>query len=401
MTTPHALSSRPRVMPFRGLRFTGSDATVAGRTFEPPSSWSQYAALDRAGLDTHHLLHLLEPVFGLGGGPENSVDVDRQLAEWIDRGVLAHDLEPAMYVYRRQEAHGDLVGLVGALRLNPDVGDPMLPHEQVIDRLVDAQEQLERTTHSQLEPIVAVLSGRQTVRQVVDTVLRTPPAVRFEESGVQHELWMIRDSGLFERAEAVVDGASIMIADGHHRFAAWSASAAADDERPGHQDGASDFGLTMLVDPDSVRLGPVHRVVPSMSLVEALTDVQLPTEDLPNAAAAVQYLHAGRENRSVLASIDGFVGVEALQCAPCWVHGEWADSHRLGPVDYVHDELTALGLAAERDGVAVLLAAPTFETVHDAATTGTPLPHKASSFGPKPRVGMIMRRWGRSANDVH
>jgi uncharacterized protein (DUF1015 family) len=60
-------------------------------------------------------------------------------------------------------------------------------------------------------------------------------------------------------------------------------------------------------------------------------------------------------------------------------------------VSHHPDEEDAVAAARRRRGTALLLPPPTFEQVLDAALAGRLLPEKATSFQPKPHVGVVMR----------
>ncbi|HEY9350091.1 MAG TPA: DUF1015 domain-containing protein [Acidothermales bacterium] len=63
-------------------------------------------------------------------------------------------------------------------------------------------------------------------------------------------------------------------------------------------------------------------------------------------------------------------------------------------VRYVHDVDTAIRLAAETGGVAIVLRPPTVEQVVAVAQSGRTMPRKSTAFGPKPRDGLVMRTLG-------
>ncbi len=63
-------------------------------------------------------------------------------------------------------------------------------------------------------------------------------------------------------------------------------------------------------------------------------------------------------------------------------------------VRYVHNVDTAIRLAAETGGVAIVLRPPTVEQVVAVAQSGRTMPRKSTAFGPKPRDGLVMRTLG-------
>ena len=60
-------------------------------------------------------------------------------------------------------------------------------------------------------------------------------------------------------------------------------------------------------------------------------------------------------------------------------------------VSYLHDAEAALRQASRVDGVAVLMRPVTVDVVHALAAHGERMPRKSTSFGPKPRTGLVLR----------
>jgi uncharacterized protein (DUF1015 family) len=60
-------------------------------------------------------------------------------------------------------------------------------------------------------------------------------------------------------------------------------------------------------------------------------------------------------------------------------------------ITYVHDRLAAVRDARAAGGVAALLAPVGLDQVFAVARRGELMPRKTTSFGPKPRSGLVMR----------
>ena len=99
---------------------------------------------------------------------------------------------------------------------------------------------------------------------------RPPLAVAVTEDGVTHRLWALTDPDAQAAIETDLAGRSALIADGHHRYAAYS-ELRAEMRDGGAGDGPWDYGLAYLVDADAypLRLGPIHRVLPRLDPAEA------------------------------------------------------------------------------------------------------------------------------------
>jgi len=59
-----------------------------------------------------------------------------------------------------------------------------------------------------------------------------------------------------------------------------------------------------------------------------------------------------------------------------------------------HDATEAVSQAAETGGTAVLLNPVPFDAVREIAEHGEQVPRKSTSFGPKPRTGLVLRTFG-------
>jgi hypothetical protein len=116
-----------------------------------------------------------------------------------------------------------------------------------------------------------------------------------------------------------------------------------------------------------------------------------PTEPAPEPADRTFVLTDGahwRSLRAAASSTDALTDTELLHAV---VLPEWrvlADQ-----VSYHHTAEQAVRAARREGGLAVLLHAPRLEQVMAVARTGTKLPRKSTSFGPKPRTGLVMRRF--------
>ena len=322
--------------------------------------------------------------------------VVERMTRWEHDGYLVHHKEPAVYVHEYTSGGITVRGLVGALDLSHRAAHTedrvVLPHEGV--HPAQAAELGERMAKMGLNPapILLVHRGPAPVRALVRRFVAGAPDHEFTDRADQrHRVWAIRDvGGQAELAEALA-GSRALLADGHHRYAAYLRM---QESRPGT---AADRGLTMLVDQDDTPLflGAIHRVLvgtpftaiekaaaghgaftvcSSGAAVAALGPATLVVTDgrtwatwsldLPDGSAAVEIFHE--------------VLLPALPTPPA----------RLG---YHHSVDDALGHLRGTDSVAVLMPAIGFDTVRKIVADDRLLPEKATSFQPKPSLGVLMR----------
>ncbi|KIH99418.1 hypothetical protein LP52_07105 [Streptomonospora alba] len=440
----HAGADALELAPLRGLRYADRDAGPMldspefeiARALAPP-----YDVLDAASFteltraEPHNAVRLTVPPITVGqragaGPPITAADryaaAARTLRNWLTEGILVRDREPAIYVYEQTLPEGlRQRGLVGALRL-PAPGSPVVrPHEDVAPEPVLDRARLMAATQANLEPIFLLYRGGDgAAARITETVAETWPQPLVDTAtadGVAHRLWSVTDTALHGEIAADLAARTALIADGHHRYAAYQRLRARR-----HGPGPWDDGLALLVDSDSCppRVGAIHRVLRGLdtdaavaAAAEVAAAVPMPAEAEgpavpPGATGGTSEPSGGEGPGLVLAAPDRGsrrfrlrVDADRLAAAfpdrsPAWralptaaleyLLGVWG----LGDadVDLVHDD-PAAAVAAARPGrdTAVLLDPVPVEDVYTIAAEGELTPRKTTSFGPKPRTGLVLR----------
>lgn len=328
-------------------------------------------------------------------------DVSARLLRWQARGYVRHDTAPALYLHEYTSAGMTVRGLVGALDVSRRATRPadraILPHEGIhpaqADDLADRMAEMELNP----APILLVHRGTDRLRALLAEVVRSEPQHTFtDRSEQQHRIWAIRDEGALSAIAEELAGSSALIADGHHRYAAYlrlqRRRATAD-----HAPTATDYGLAMLVDQGATPLflGPIHRTLAGTSLDhlrDAVQSIGLTYEELPQAdavaALSATRLAATDGRRWAVVTLDADLreaAVETLhrRIVPALPHGPSA-------LSYHHTVDDALS-AARQDAVSVLMPAPSVDLVIEIAEADRLLPEKATSFQPKPSLGVLIR----------
>lgn len=363
VTPPHI--GRPfRLLPFRGI-------TLRAQQVADPTAVGTLARLYR--------------------------DRPGRLSAWEASGRVAHDAEPALYL--QEYAVGGLVvrGLVGALdlsrRTRAAADRAVLPHEGVHQPQVRQLARRMKQTGLNPAPILLVHRGPERVRALLQSVASAPPAVSFDDAHEgHHRVWALRDLDLVAQLEVELASASPVIADGHHRYAA---ALQLQGKAPGS---VWDRSLAMLVDHEwtPLFLGAIHRVwsgIKISSLESAagsgtgFSVVRMPRSDALDHLGPAAVLSDGKD-WAVLSGpqTEGELLVEMLQ-------------DRLVPrlerpireVSYHHVVDDALRKTRGRRAVAVLLPALDFDQIRAVVASDRLLPEKATSFQPKPPLGVLMR----------
>lgn len=323
--------------------------------------------------------------------------VATRLTQWQERGQLRRDTVAAVYLHEYTDGGLTVRGLVGALDVSHRASSPddraVLPHEGIhpaqADSLADRMTQLALNP----APILLVHRAPAEVRALVREIAAETPTDEFsDQHGQRHRIWAIEDPATLARLAEGLAGCQALIADGHHRYAAYLRMQA---REPG---GAFDRGLAMLVDQEDTPLflGPIHRVFAGVSL-----------EDLAAAAEAVGVGYDVGDRGAALAALgpqtlvvtDGRAwatlkldlppdraAVEAL-------HDDLVPALPRGPsrVHHHHSVDSALNQLRRSGGTAVLMPAPDVDVVLRVAAADRLLPEKATSFQPKPNPGVLIR----------
>jgi uncharacterized protein (DUF1015 family) len=409
VTTDPGLALRP----FRAVRYDTSQVSSLASVTSPPYDLIDEESLARfMAEEPHNVVRLILP-------QEDYREAAETLRSWLASGILTVDDEPALYVY--EEISGAVVqrGLIGAVGVHDEGSGVILPHEHVYSGPVRDRLALMSATEANLEPIFLLYEGGagSAAGRVVDEIASSLPPMLEASTGddVRHRLWAIRDPA--EQAKIAEDlrGRQALIADGHHRYATYQAL-----RRRYSGPGPWDYGLALLVDSVAYppRLGAIHRVLPGLPLSEAVRNakaafrVELVGPDLP---AALDRLAAHTDTAFLLGGEDGLflltepdpLQVERSmpeESSDRWRRLDTAVLHRLliprlwgiedneSTVRIVHhDAARAVAKARRTGGTAVILNPLKVPDVLAIAANGEKVPRKSTSFGPKPRTGLVMR----------
>lgn len=410
--------------PFHGLRYAAPDVDRfidrgfdVARLLAPPYDIPDVAqARELQRSDPHNAARVTLP-FELSRqeATDNRYSGAAELLrDWITDGYLALDPEPALYVYEQLTPDGRLQrGLIGALALpEEETGTSAVrPHEDVAEPPVLDRFLLMGAARANLEPIFLVYRGAGgAASEATETAptQSTPLISARTGDGSEHRLWAITDPTIHREVSADLATRSALIADGHHRYAAYQRL------RAQHPDPGWSHGLALLVDSDThpPRLGAIHRVLPGLDTTEALAAARRVAEVETVPGIDTTALARTNSPALLLASTDGTTHLvhdfdqQALAQAmpdhsPDWRHLATAALHEvLMPLwDYpeeqvrmVHDDPTeAVTAAHAARGTAVIVPPMRVEQVYAIADRGELTPRKSTSFGPKPRTGLVMR----------
>ena len=324
-------------------------------------------------------------------------DVAARLTRWERQGHIARDAEPALYLHEYTAGGITIRGLVGALDVSQRAAKPddraILPHEGIYP--AQADDLALRMAQMRLNPAPILLVHRATPRLralLAETATTAPDHEFTDRAGQRHRVWAVRARASLDVIAAELAPTRALIADGHHRYAAYLRL---QQREPG---GANDRGLAMLVDQDDTPLflGAIHRLLLGTTVDDvrsAATTADMDFTELSEGRAVAglgpDHLVVTDGERWALVTLPAAsdrAAVELLHelLVPALPHGP----RRIG---YHHTVEDTLAQVSPDIGVAILLPAPEVDQVLRIAGEDRLLPEKATSFQPKPSLGVLIR----------
>jgi uncharacterized protein (DUF1015 family) len=166
--------------------------------------------------------------------PYNVVEIDlppsydqaaATMADWVGRGVLVREDEPAVWVLRQDYAapDGERRTRTGALaRVRVDEYGPgrIRPHERTHPGPKEDRLKLTRATRTNLSPIFSLFPDADGVagRAMQQIAAAEPFASAADLDGTGNTLWRSTDEDLVAEFQMALADAELLIADGHHRY---------------------------------------------------------------------------------------------------------------------------------------------------------------------------------------
>lgn len=356
------------VAPFRGWRYAAAGGL--GRLLCPPydviSPGFQKVLARRSRWNAVHLELPRDGSYRAAA---------RRVRGWRSAGILVRESEPSLYVHEhefREGGPGRRCGgrvrrrchVLGAVRLLP-WGRAVTPHEATLPTPRRDRARHLAILRANTSPVLGLFRDPGgTVRRALRAVRAGAPlAAGRTPEGERHMLWRVTGREA-RRLAAVIGRRGILIADGHHRYAA--ARAFARTSRGRRVPGADRILMALIASGDrGLVMRPTHRV--------------LARGILPGPAVRRLPRRAGRFPTQVL--WDEVYRPRGL------------DEVRLkerGRVAFTPDSIEAVRRAKATGGVAILLPASPVASLFAAVRRG-PLPPKSTYFFPKAPAGLVFR----------
>ena len=259
------------IRPFRALRYTALAGDISSCVCPP---YDIISPAERESLIKNNEYNLVR--LELPQGENRYAEAGALLREWLEKGVLARDEKPGIYVYRELfgVAGKDyvLTGLVGLVKLYDFSERVILPHEETLKKAKQDRFDLMCATGCNFSSVYSLYSDESgVIAQVIANKTKEPPLCDFTDGEqVTHRLWKLESEEEINAVCGTLAGKQLFIADGHHRYE--TALNYRDHLiSEGKPVGSADSILMTIVDMDDKGLVvfPTHRLAVDMPVDEA------------------------------------------------------------------------------------------------------------------------------------
>lgn len=204
------------IRPFRPYRYTPEAGPMAELVAPPYDVISEPERARLRKLRDAGAIHVILPE-----GEEKYKVAAGLLADWKQRGLIAREEKPSMYLYAQKFtiAGGETFerwGLMTALRVEEYEDRIVLPHERTLEGPKEDRKQLIRACQTNLSPIFTFIDTSLGLADLTD---RGELIVDFtDHAEVTQRVWRITDEALLAELVEKVGKEPVYIADGHHRY---------------------------------------------------------------------------------------------------------------------------------------------------------------------------------------
>lgn len=423
-----------QIRPFKALRFTDKAGAVKEICCPPYDIVSDQQRLGYLAANEHNIIRLELP----REGDDPYAQAACTLVDFEEKGVLALDEKPALYLYRESfEVDGQeyfFTGIIAQVHLEEFSKGIVLPHEETLSKAKEDRFNLMNATMCNFSQIYSLFPDEKgEVASYLTRLTEGEPDIRFtDDDGVTHSLWVVQDEAECKAICDCFDERKLYIADGHHRYeTALRFRDYLRDEGRAQVGDASDYCMMALVamnDPGLV-VFPTHRVVRDLdgfepeAVAAACKDAFEVAEldsDCDASALLKEHYNAGDKSfvmyakgRRWLMTLRDFSALNEL-CPDCSDALKGLDVtvlhtlvlERVLGIDkanmaaqinltYTRDAAQAVELVDNGEANACFLMNPTkVEEIRAVASAGEKMPQKSTYFYPKLITGLVMNKLG-------
>ncbi|MDO8786855.1 MAG: DUF1015 family protein [Sulfuritalea sp.] len=257
---------------FRGLRpAAGQAGAIAAPPYDVLSSDEARRFVHGGAADKPwSFLHISKPEIDLplGTDPYSSVvyaKAAENLQQMLAAGMLLRDETPCYYAYRLTMGDHVQTGLVAAASVADYDSNRIRKHEFTRPDKEDDRVRQIGALNAQTGPVLLAYPASVAADTQIDAIAQgVPDADVTTDSGIRHQIWVLRDAARIDAITASFDAMNALyIADGHHRSAAASRVAAA--RRVHGRESSADSFLAVIFPHHQMKILDYNRVVEDLN----------------------------------------------------------------------------------------------------------------------------------------
>ena len=254
-----------RIQPFRALR---PPQDLAARVASLPYDVVDSDAARRlADGNPASFLHVVRPEIDLDPGVrlyDDAVYVQARqtFCQFIEKGYLARDTEPGLFVYRLEIGDHSQSGVVCTCHIDDYADDVIRKHERTLKTKEDDRTRHVAALGANAGPVFLTYPDRTEIDSLVEAAQQGPPVCDFvADDGIRHIVWPVGPTD--DLADAFTAVPAAYVADGHHRTA--SAARVGQERRKANSNHTGkepyNWFLTVLFPARQLRIEPYNRAV--------------------------------------------------------------------------------------------------------------------------------------------
>ncbi|MFQ5465111.1 MAG: DUF1015 domain-containing protein [Thermodesulfobacteriota bacterium] len=266
------------IRPFRGVLYNAEKVGDLAGVMAPPYDVISPARQDEL-YDRHpnNVVRLILGRTGDGPGGDRYSRAAEALKEWTASGVLARDPVPAIYYYTQTYPVGGRKaltrkGFIALARLEDFGEGGVHPHEKTLSGPKADRLRLMQACGSNFSCIFSLYSEPELrINRLLDEASRAvePIIDVTDDDGIVDLVWRIDDPVVLSDVRKIMEGKSLFIADGHHRYE--TALNYRNSMREANPEAGPDapFEFCMMyfsnMDDQGMTIWPTHRVIHSLA----------------------------------------------------------------------------------------------------------------------------------------
>jgi uncharacterized protein (DUF1015 family) len=273
-----------RIHPFRGIIFNQARIKNLSRVVAPP--YDVIRPEEQENLYRRSPYNIVRLILSREPCPYESAA--SLFEQWQKEEILVRNDAPAIFFMShrfklKEGVEKERQGFFALTRIEDSSAEAIHPHERTLDGPREDRSRIILACNANLSPIFSLYSEpRQTINtMLVEHVRGVPPLMQVEdyEEGTCR-LWPITDREMIRLVQQQMEGQSLFIADGHHRYEAAKSYRDHLGSTRSHRTGRESFNYVMMYFANMADNGlvilPTHRLVrefpriPFQKLEEAL-----------------------------------------------------------------------------------------------------------------------------------